>query len=169
VSEVTVEDRVLIRDLYERFYIGLNDGDYPAIKSCFAPDGGIKRYDGAPSTPEFSAATGQLWNSHPVGKTYQHHVTNVLVKPDPEGRADFRSVRMYFMVTGVWDAPNVIIRWSCAADDVVQKIDGNWVFVTRQINLNHNSTGPHWDNEPPHPDWDFENNRPAPGAAATAG
>jgi len=168
VSEVTVEDRVMIRDLYERFYMGLNDGDYEAIKACFAPDGGIKRYDGAPSTPEFSAATGQLWNSHEVGKTYQHHVTNVMVQPDPEGREDFRSVRMYFLVTGVWDAPNVIIRWSCQAYDVVQKVDGNWVFVTRQITLNHNSTGPHWDSEPPHPDWDFENNRPAePAGAAT--
>jgi hypothetical protein len=45
---------------------------------------------------------------------------------------------------------------------VVQKIDGNWYFIMRQIHLNHNSTGPHWHNEPPHPEWDFDKDEPVP-------
>jgi SnoaL-like domain len=158
MSEVTVEDRVLIRDLYDRFYMALNDGDEAVIKASFAPGGHVARYDGAPSTPEFSVATGQLWAADPVGRTYQHLVTNVVVDPDPEGRPDFRLARMYFTVTGVWDPPHVIIRWGCKAKDVLQRIDGRWVFVERQISLNHDATGTHWDNEPPHPDWDFETN-----------
>ena len=67
---------------------------------------------------------------------------------------------MYFLVTGVWEPPHVIVRWSCKAHDVLQRVDGTWLFHTRQITLNHNSTGPHWDNEPPHPDWDFAKNVP---------
>jgi hypothetical protein len=160
MSQVTVEDRVMIRDLYERFYMGLNAGDYETIKGCFLPGVQFKRYDGALSTAEFSAATGQFWNADEVGRTYQHHVTNVRVLPDPEGRADHRNVHMYFMVTGVWEPPHVIIRWSCECHDQVQKVDGEWYFVMRQTLLNHNSTGPHWDNEPDHPAWDFEKNEP---------
>jgi hypothetical protein len=160
VSEVTAEDRVMIRELYDRFYMGLNDGDYAAIKACFTPDGGIARYDGEPSTPEFAAATGQFWNENPIGRTYQHHVTSIVVDPDPQGRDDFCKARMYFMVTGVWEPPHIIVRWSCKANDELQNIDGKWLFKKRQISLNDNSTGPHWSNEPPHAPWDFENNRP---------
>jgi len=160
VSEVSVEDRVLIRELYDTFYFALNDGDAETLKACFAPGGHITRYAGDPSTPEFGAATGQKWSKDPVGKTYQHHVTNVVVYPDPEGREDYRSVRMYFLVTGVWEPPHILVRWSCKADDVVQRVDGRWVFWRRKISLNHDSTGPHWSNEPTHPEWDFETNQP---------
>jgi hypothetical protein len=152
VGDVTIEDRVLIRELYDTFYFGLNDGDPDVIRGCFAQGGGVTLYDGSLGGPEFGAATAVLWAKDPVGTTYQHHVTNMLVSPDPEGREDVRSVRMYFMVTGVWDPPHVIIRWSCEAHDEVRRVDGRWLFSRRKISLNHDSTGPHWDNEPPHPD-----------------
>ncbi len=152
MSQVSVEDRVLIRELYDTFYFALNDGDPDTIFGSFAPGGIITRYDGEADGPEFGAATSIKWAADPVGETYQHHVTNLVVKPDPDGREDFRAVRMYFMVTGVWDPPHVIVRWSCEANDVVQKIDGRWLFSERSITLNHDGTGTHWDNEPPHPD-----------------
>ena len=160
MSQITVEDRVLIRELYDRFYIGLNDADAEAIHVCFAPGGHIARYDGEPSTPEFAIATGEFWNADPIGKTYQHHVTNVVVDPDPEGRDDFCKARMYFIVTGVYEPPQTIVRWSCKANDLLQRVDGEWRFLERRISLNHDATGPHWAKEPPHPDWDFETNRP---------
>src|SRR5262245_25785003 len=140
--------------------MALNEGDAEALKGTFAPGGHVTRYAGEPSTPEFAGANGQYWAADPVGRTYQHHVTNVLVKPDPEGREGYCKVRMYFLVTGVWDPPQVIIRWSCKADDVLQRVDGKWKFLTRQISLNHDATGPHWDNEPHHVPWDFEKNQP---------
>jgi hypothetical protein len=152
VSEVSVEDRVLIRELYSRFYMALNEGDAETQKACFAPGGTIRVYSGDEVTPEFSAATGAKWSQDPVGKTYQHHVTNLIVDPDPEGREDYRSARMYFFVTGVWEPPNIIVRWSCKANDTFQRVDGEWLFSRREITLNHDSTGPHWSNEPTHPD-----------------
>jgi hypothetical protein len=148
---VTVEDRVLIRDLYDRVYIAMNEGDVESFTACFAPGGHLTKYNGEVSTPELSAATGVKWSGDPIGRTYQHHVTNCLVLPDLEGRPDFRRVRMYFLVTGVFDPPEIVVRWSCKADDVVQKIDGAWLFVARRISLNHDATGPHYmTNEPPH-------------------
>ena len=162
MSEITVEDRVLIRELYDRFYMGLNDADGEAIQACFAPGGHIARYDGEPSTPEFATATGEKWNADPIGATYQHHVTNVVVDPDPQGREDHCAARMYFIVTGVYEPPQTIVRWSCKANDTLQRIDGRWLFLERHISLNHDATGPHWQDEPPHPDWDFERNAPLP-------
>jgi hypothetical protein len=118
------------------------------------PGATITLYSGDVVDPEFSAATGAKWSKDPVGRTYQHHVTNVLVPPESEGREDFRSARMYFLLTGVWEPPHIIVRWSCKADDVIHKVDGQWKFHKRKISLNDDSTGSHWENEPPHPDRD---------------
>jgi hypothetical protein len=159
MAEITTDDRVNIRVLYDTFYVALNEGDGDSLKSCFAPGGHITRYAGEPSTPEFAAANGAYWAADPVGSTYQHHVTNILVYPDPDGRDDFCNVKMYFFVTGVWEPPHILIRWSCKAYDELQRVDGQWKFLNRQITLNHNSTGPHWENEPSHIPWDFEKNQ----------
>ncbi len=43
MNEVSLEDRVLIRDLYDRFYMAANDGDPQSVKACFAPGGHITR------------------------------------------------------------------------------------------------------------------------------
>jgi hypothetical protein len=150
MGKVSVEDRVLIRELYDRFYWAMNDGDRETQIACFLPDGYLEKYSGEISTPEHSAATGFKWSRDPVGRTYQHHVTNVIVEPDPEGREDHRAVRMYFLVTGVWEPPQIIIRWSCKSHDDLQLVDGEWLFNTRKVTLNHDSTGPHWSNEPEH-------------------
>lgn len=160
MNVVTIEDRVIIRELYDRLYMAMNEADDAAIKACFAPGGHVARYDGAPSTPEFAVATAHLWGDDPIGRTYQHHVTNVVVDPDPQGREDYRSARMYFLVTGVWESPQITVRWSCKAHDVLQRVDGDWLLLERRISLNHDGTGPHWNNEPPHPAWDFDNNVP---------
>lgn len=149
-NPVTVEDRVLIRELYDRLYWAMNHGDREDLIACFAPGGLLRKYNGETSSPEHSAETGYKWSRDPVGRTYQHHVTNVIVEPDPEGRRDHRAVRMYFLVTGVWEPPHVIIRWSCEARDTLRRVDGQWRFVERAISLNHDSTGPHWSNEPAH-------------------
>ena len=76
----------------------------------------------------------------PVGKTTQHHVTNFIVDPDPEGRDDCRAVRMYFIVTLVESPPETRVRWSCRSHDTVQRIDGRWLILKREISLNHPDT-----------------------------
>jgi hypothetical protein len=150
VSTVSVEDRVLIRDLYDRFYMAFNEGDQDEVRRGFAPEGRVARYMGEPVDAEGPAANGAKWSKDPIGRTYQHHVTSVVVEPDEDGRDDYRKVRMYFLVTGVWEPPHVIVRWSCKSTDLVRKVDGEWRFSDRRITLNHDSTGPHWDGEPTH-------------------
>lgn len=149
---ITTEDRVEIRDLYDRFYMALNEGDTDTIRAAFAPGGTVTRYGGDTVSSEGPAQTGQKWSKDPVGQTYQHHVTNVVVDPDPDGDENTCRVRMYFFMTGVWEPPHTIIRWSCKSTDLLKRVDGKWGFWDRRITLNHDATGPHWDNEPTHAD-----------------
>jgi len=140
VEGVSVDDRVLIRDLYDRFYWALNTGG-EGLMDCFAPGAQIER-GGVGDTigPETSLESAEKWAQDPVGVTYQHHVSNMIVDPDPDGREDHRSVRIYFMVTGVENPPEIKVRWSCRAFDDVQLVDGRWTFFRRRIQLNHQGT-----------------------------
>jgi hypothetical protein len=108
---------------------------------CFAPGAQIER-GGVGDTigPETSLEAAVKWANEPVGVTHQHHVTNMIIDPHPDGDEDKRAVRIYFMVTSVEEPPAIKVRWSCRAFDVVQKIDGRWLFLRRRIALNHQGT-----------------------------
>lgn len=141
MTDTTVEDRVMIRDLYDRIYWALNTNEPDTIMDLFAPGGVIVRGGVGDTIPASVSAKVAVENaSDPVGKTYQHHVSNMIVDPDPEGREDCRAVRIYFMVTAVEEPPAIKIRWSCRAFDTVQKIDGRWKFLKREIVMNHMGT-----------------------------
>jgi hypothetical protein len=109
---------------------------------CFAPGGGTNRYKGDVISPEEAAALATQMKADPVGATYQHHVSNVSLAPDEEGHEDRLRARMYFFITEVSDPPHIAIRWSCTADDLLQRVDGRWRFLLRDINVNHKATGP---------------------------
>jgi hypothetical protein len=140
VNGTSVEDRLGIRELYDRFYWGLNTGGEGQME-CFAPGAQIER-GGVGDTvgAETSLEAALKWANDPVGVTQQHHVTNMIIDPHPSGDEDKRAVRIYFMVTLVDDPPNIKVRWSCRAFDTVQKIDGRWLFLRRRIALNHQGT-----------------------------
>jgi hypothetical protein len=140
MGEVSVEDEVLIRKLYDKCYWALNTGDEEGVTSCFAPGGYIEMYNGNIVTPEQSAAGGVANQSDPVMATRQHHITNFFVEPDEEGNENRRSVHFYFLVTQVYEPPKTEIRNSCFGNDVVEKVDGEWKILRRKISLNHLST-----------------------------
>jgi hypothetical protein len=142
MGEPTAEDIVEIRDLYSRFYWALNAADAEGMISCFAPGGGTNRYKGDVITPQEAAALATQMKADPIGATYQHHVTTVTVDPDAEGHEDRLLAKMYFFITEVSDPPHIGIRWSCSARDVLQRVDGKWRFLLRDINVNHAATGP---------------------------
>jgi hypothetical protein len=140
MGEVSVEDEVLIRKLYDKCYWALNTGDEEGVTSCFAPGGYIEMYNGNIVTPEQSAAGGVANQSDPVMATRQHHITNCFVEPDEEGNENRRSVHLYFLVTQVYEPPKTEIRNSCFGNDIVEKVDGEWKILRRKISLNHLST-----------------------------
>jgi hypothetical protein len=133
-----VEDRVRIRDMYDRFYWAFNSGDAEGARSFFAPGAQVvRRGAGDVITGDQSADGVTRAAQDPVASTFQHHVSNMVVDPDPDGNEDRRRVRIYFLVTGVLEPPEVTVRWSCRSEDIVERIDGRWVIAHREITLNH--------------------------------
>jgi len=141
MAKPTMEDRVLIRELYSRLYWAHNFGDAEGVQACFAPGGHTLRHDGEVRPPATSGQTAKTWSGEPVARTRQHHVTNIIVDPDEDGHDDRRKVRAYFFVTEVAEPPLTRVRWSCYSNDTVQKVDGEWLFFRRQITLNDPDTG----------------------------
>lgn len=140
MTEPTTEDRIEIRELYDRLFWAWNTGDADGVEACFAPGGCIVHFDGTTSTAAECGAVGRAWQSDPVGATRQHHVTNVIVDADDE-HADRLAVRMYFLVTEVSDPPNITIRWSAWTRGFVQRIDGRWRVLDCHVELNQPDTG----------------------------
>jgi hypothetical protein len=121
VSEVSIEDELRIRRLYNRCYWALNSGDEQGVIDCFAPEGFIEMYNGNIVTREQSGAGAVASRSDPVMATRQHHITN-------------------FLVTQVYEPPKTELRNSCFGNDIVELIGDEWKIVKRKISLNHLST-----------------------------
>ena len=138
--EPTIEDRILIRELYDRMLWALNNGDPDTIRELHTPDMETDRWDHAKSGVEGPIGASTKWPDDEIGRTYQHHTTTFIVDPDPEGRPDHAAVRFYFIVTSVEDPPEIKIRWSSYSRDIVKKVDGKWKIWRRDIKLNHNAT-----------------------------
>lgn len=140
MSEPTVEDRVLIRELYDRALWALNNGEPDVVRELHDPEMETDRWDHAKSGVDGAAKAAAAWPSDPVNRTRHHHITTFIVDPDPEGREDYRAVRFYFLVTEVAEPPRIDVRWSCTSRDLVRKVDGKWLIWRRDIKLNHDGT-----------------------------
>jgi hypothetical protein len=140
MAQPTVEDRVLIRELYDRMVWALNTGDADTIRTLHAPDAQTERWNGATGGVEGPVAASAESLNDPVGRTRQHHITSFIVDPDADGHDDRMAVRFYFMVTQVSDPPENVIRWSCFSRDTVMRIDGAWRIWRRNIKLNDDRT-----------------------------
>jgi hypothetical protein len=140
MSTPTIEDRVLVRELYDRMLWALNNGDPDTIRELHTADMETDRWDGAKSGVEGPVRAASSWPDDELNRTRQHHITTFIVDPDPDGRPDHLAVRFYFLVTEVKDPPRTDNRWSCSSRDIVKKVDGQWKIWRRDIKLNHNAT-----------------------------
>jgi SnoaL-like protein len=140
MGQPSIEDRVLIRELYDRYHWAFNTGDPDGLKACFVPGAELTTYSGHIVTPDTPAESARTWPDDPVAHTRQHHATTLIVDADEEGHDDRRRVRCYFMVTEAADPPAIVVRWSCFSRDVVQFVDGSWLIFSRNISLNHVGT-----------------------------
>jgi hypothetical protein len=140
MAEPTLEDRILIRELYDRALWALNNGDPDTVRAVHHPDMVTDRWDHAKSGVDGAANAAAKWPDDPIARTRQHHITTFIVDADPEGREDYRTVRFYFVVTEVAEPPRIDIRWSCFSRDVVRRVDGRWLIWRRDIKLNHDAT-----------------------------
>jgi hypothetical protein len=128
-----IEDRVLIRELYNRYHWAMNHGDGDGVRTCYSPDAITTRYDGSTVTVDGVVETALKGPSDPIASTRQHHLTLFIVDPDEDGRPDRRAVRTYFVLTEVREPPAIVIHSSCYTRDVVERSAGRWRFAARSF------------------------------------
>ena len=133
MTETSLEDRIFIRELYDRYHWAMNQGDDAGVRACFTPGAITVRYDGSTVTVDGVVETARLAPTDPVTSTRQHHLTLFIVDPDQEGRDDRRAVRTYSILTEVRNPPAIEIHSSCYTRDTVQRVDGEWRFAARSF------------------------------------
>jgi hypothetical protein len=141
MSDVTWEEQVQIRDVYDRMYWAFNRGDGEGFKRYLTDDAVMERYNGTTSTRDETAAGAVKGMDDPVRRTWQHHITNFFVDPDPDGDPTKRKVSLYVLITAVVQPPAIAVRWSTYSHDIVEKVAGEWKIQFRRMELNDKVTG----------------------------
>jgi hypothetical protein len=132
-SDLTVEERLLIQELFARYCWSLNTGDADGFVACFASDGWIehfapKRYVGH---AEIRTMAENLWYGRPyrfMGR--QHHPHNFLLERDGETI----KARVMASVTRLLQQENRFeVFLLCNWDAVCVRENGRWRFSALQI------------------------------------
>lgn len=151
MSGVSIEDRVMIREMYSRYYMAMDIGDLVALRDLLTHDARTIMFDGTVVDAEYIINNAREWSRDPIGRTVQHHITNFYVEPDPDGREDQRRVFTYNVITGVFAPPDVSVRWVSRSQDIVRLVDGKWKLAERRTLLNDAATGVEREDEPAQP------------------
>lgn len=132
----SLEDRLLIEELYARYSWALDTGDTDGYVSLFLPDAEVvenlpdrvERCRGHERIREFVLR----FHRRPDFPGLQHRSTQLLIEPDPEGRDDHWLVRSYVLTTRFRDGA-AELYWCGYCEDVVAKADGEFRFACRDI------------------------------------
>jgi hypothetical protein len=137
VSRPSVEDQLSIHDLYARYSWALDTGDTEGYVQLFAADAVV--YEASPDGARAIEGHGQIrefvlrFHRNPDFPGRQHRISQIAISPDPEGRADHWRVRSYVLTTETKDGYSPTVFWSGQGEDIVAKVDGAWLIVTREI------------------------------------
>jgi SnoaL-like protein len=137
VDRPAVEDQLSIHDLYARYSWALDTGDTEAYVQLFAPDAVV--HENAPGGATQIRGHGEIrefvlrFHRNPDFPGRQHRISQIVISPDPDGRADHWHVRSYVLTTETSDGYSPMVFWCGYGDDVVAKIDGRWRIVSRSI------------------------------------
>ena len=133
----SVEDTLLIHDLYNRYSWALDTGDTEAYVQLYLPDAvvyetrpeGVRHAVGHDAIREFV----QRFHSNPEFPGRQHRTSQVVILPDPEGREDHWMVHSYVLTTETKDGAPPTVFWCGRASDIVAKASGEWYLKQREI------------------------------------
>jgi len=133
----SVEDTLLIQDLYARYAWALDTGDTDAYAELYAPDAvvyenrpeGLRRADGREQIREFV----MRFHADPGFPGRQHRTSQLMILPDPQGREDRWRARSYVLTTEFKDGGPPTLFWCGHVDDILVKHGDEWLIERREI------------------------------------
>jgi len=137
VERPAVEDQLLIHDLYDRSSWDLDSGNTSAYVQLFATDAVV--YEDTPEGTRQIEGRDQIrqfvlrFHRDPEFPGRQHRISQIVISPDPEARPDHWHVRSYALTTATKDGYAPTVFWCGYGEDVVVKVDGEWLIRSRVI------------------------------------
>lgn len=131
--ELSIADQLAIRDVISRYAWALDTGDVEGFVTCFCSDGTLvwdsfetpMRWQGHDALRHFATFFRDL----PTSAGRQHHVTNTIVSPSPDG-ARARSYAAVALRQG--DGPH-LLHVMGYYEDLFRQEDGKWGLAERVI------------------------------------
>ncbi|WP_336980910.1 nuclear transport factor 2 family protein [Altererythrobacter fulvus] len=131
--ELSIADQLAIRDVISRYAWALDTGDVEDFVTCFCSDGALvwdafetpMRWQGHDALRHFATFFRDL----PTSAGRQHHVTNTIVSPSPDG-ARARSYAAVALRQG--DGPH-LLHVMGYYEDLFRQEDGKWGLAERVI------------------------------------
>ncbi|WP_423922679.1 nuclear transport factor 2 family protein [Candidatus Poriferisodalis sp.] len=128
---LTNDDRVEIRDLISRYNKAIDTGDADGYANTFTPDGEfigiVGTFNGRDELRAFAAAYA-IEEQYAEFASAQHWVTNVVADGDGAEATVFSHLQMVKPLT---DGGRILLVGHY--DDVVRKVDGQWLFAQRIV------------------------------------
>ena len=133
----SVEDTLLIHDLYARYSWALDTGDTEAYVQLYLPDAVVyeTRTDGVREAAGHEAIRALVRRFHddPEFPGRQHRTSQLVISPDPDGREDHWLVRGYVLTTDTKDGRPPTLYWSGHTIDIVTRVGPDWFIKRREI------------------------------------
>jgi uncharacterized protein (TIGR02246 family) len=128
----SVEDRLLINDLFVRYTTALDAGDVETIVACFTEDGALESpavgvYSGRQGIRDFAVRFARF---HERGAQLRHFISNLAVEVD----GDRARATCYLLTVITRDGKTELMppgRYDCR----LVKRDGDWLFEHRLVVL----------------------------------
>jgi len=126
----SLEDRALIEELFARYAWTLDVADTDGFVDCFTPDAVFDDVVRAVGHDQIRRLMRRKYHENPTFAGRQHWVGQFIFDPD-ESAPDRCRVRSFAAVSVRRDV-GVSLFWTGYYDDIVQKVDGRWVFAVKQ-------------------------------------
>ena len=128
---LTNDDRVEIRDLISRYNKAIDTGDADGYANTFTPDGEfigiVGTFNGRDELRAFAAAYA-IEEQYAEFASAQHWVTNIVADGDGAQATVFSHLQM---VKPLPDGGRILLVGHY--DDIVRKVDGQWLFAQRIV------------------------------------
>jgi len=128
---LTNDDRVEIRDLISRYNKAIDTGDADGYANTFTPDGQFIGIVGTFNGRDELRAFAEAYSTEEQYAEFysaQHWVTNVVADGDADEATVFSHIQM---VKPLPEGGTILLVGHY--DDIVRKVDGQWLFAQRIV------------------------------------